>query len=457
MSRRLMPALSLIALSGCGGAVAAGQHASMYGQNDVTFAGDFSALGTLQTVTVGPNRAYNLRPSATGVTVTLQGSPTPGAVDVQLTGSSGTKTLPKAIVYDPAPANVPLKWVSFGASLTQSFMSNGVDTNSQLNGFSAQLAKAEGVFIGLPLFTATFAPQQQPTDFYPNCNPRPGTGVNPQDFVKAITDADGNIDLQLARIDPTLVAQDLAVGGSNIDEILNGGKVVQALLEHIVDAPNSPGTEAFDTLPYSQIGRIEQLDPDIGVSADLLANDMRPDLIATPEKARPILDGIMQRLGKLHGQFFIANMPTLSFVPGVTDIRSYRLARHLDTAATFDAKIKQIDDATQALNVELVAAMQPYPNLHVVDFYGRVEAIKVTGVAIGGEVLRPVRFGGLLSLDDLHFTATGYAMVANVFVDAINAALHANVAPIDLAVVHAADPLSAAKLHAAGLKCAPTP
>ena len=56
----------------------------------------------------------------------------------------------------------------------------------------------------------------------------------------------------------------------------------------------------------------------------------------------------MARLGKLHGQYFIANMPSLTFVPHVVALRQALVDAGKDTAA-FDAKAAQIDAATDAV------------------------------------------------------------------------------------------------------------
>ena len=49
--------------------------------------------------------------------------------------------------------------------------------------------------------------------------------------------------------------------------------------------------------------------------------------------------------------------------------------------------------------------------------------------------------GGFFSLDGIHPTNTGYAVVANTFIDAMNAAFKTTVADVNLSTVAAADPL----------------
>ena len=87
----------------------------------------------------------------------------------------------------------------------------------------------------------------------------------------------------------------------------------------------------------------------------------------------------------------------------------------------------------------------------------KVETIRTSGVRAGGELCTAARFGGLLSLDNLHFTDTGYAVLANLFIEAINAQLGAQIPLVDVDAVHADDPLTPSKLSAAGFTCVPPP
>ena len=76
------------------------------------------------------------------------------------------------------------------------------------------------------------------------------------------------------------------------------------------------------------------------------------------------------------------------------------------------------------------------------------------GVKVGAVTLTARHFGGLLSGDDLHFSDTTYARLANEFAGAINTALGTHLPPVDLEAVLAQDPWSVAKLRAAGFSCA---
>jgi hypothetical protein len=211
------------------------------------------------------------------------------------------------------------------------------------------------------------------------------------------------------------------------------------------------------------IDRVVALDPDVGFCTDLLGNDidaavvqpddLAPEMITPIANVAPMLQTMMQRLGRLHGQYFIANMPSLTFVPHVAALRKALVDAGKDTTA-FDAKAAQIDAITDQYNQALLDAVAPYPNIHIVDFKQYVADVK-GGVTVGGERLTVDHFGGLISLDDLHLTDTGYALYAQKFIDTINGVLHTAIPPIDLEAVHAQDQLAPSKLRPYGFSCVP--
>ncbi len=472
--RRLALAFAAV-LAACGSGpqnvgpplTASPSHGSMFGQYQVKLSGNVSALGQVTDVKFGGIEAYDLQATATTLTVTLQGAPKPGPVDVEVTGSRGNALDHGLFTYDPAARGVPLEWMAFGASLTQGTQSGGIDPHSQIWGYSGQLAKAAGVFLALPLFQPAFVPQVQPTQLTPDCV-GPTLGSMIPSMAQSIIGPDGNIDLALARIDPTMTPRDIAIGGEPVKMILNGGTGNLALLEHVVEDPMTSGPNNFMApVKTSQIDRLEAQDPDVAFSADLLANDLdpaatqtddvHPEEITPLDQVQPLLVEMMQRLGKLHGQYFIANMPSLTFLPDVKIAHDHSIAAGTETEASFEAKKEQIDQETDAYDQALADAMKPYRNLHLVDFKAAAEKLERDGVEVNGEHLTVAAYGGLLSLDDVHFTDTGYAILANVFIDAMNPVLHARIPDIDLAQVEKNDALSPAHLRADGLECVPPP
>ena len=450
-----------VAGSGCAGdtgipLVVTPNHASLFGQTEVTISGDLPSLGTVNYFSVAGLQVVNARWSGSSVTVTVQGAPRPGRYDIVIQGTRGRTIQHNVFTYDPPPAGVPLTWMAFGASFTQGTESSGIDPHSQVYGVSGQIGRTAGVFLGLPLFSPQVAPPLQPADFYPDCRQKPGTGAGANTLTTVLTSPDtGLFDLRYGRLDWTLKNRNVAVGGATIFDILDGVHGAKSLLAHLVNDPSIDSSDSVAPETTSMIDRVEALDPDVGFTTDLLGNDLDqavtqpedldPGAITPVATIAPMLQTMMARLGKLRGQYFIANIPSLTFVPHVTELRRRLVAAGKDTSA-FDAKAAQIDALTDEYNQTLIAAMAPYPNLHIVDFKKYVADVK-DGVRVGGEWLTPQHFGGLLSLDDLHLSDTGYALYAQTFIDRFNEVLHTNIGAVDVATAHAQDALAPSRLR----------
>lgn len=461
--RPLVPVL-LAGLLACTNLEISPSRGSSFGHFEVTVTGVLASVGEVQQLTVGGVRAYDLEVEGDTIRATLQGAPTPGPAEVRVEGSTGVLIESEGFTYEPPVAGVPVKWAAFGASLTMGMVSAGLTTDSQLHGVAAFVARQAGVYLGVPLLAPGIFRQVTVTDLDDDCVPRPGSGPSTEMFALMKDPDGGRIDLRRGRIDPELEVRNLAVGGSTVEMILEGATGAPAILEHLVAEPDVGEVEMFQPVSLSQIDRLELLDPDVAMIADLFANDLQQavndsedlqiDTIPPVETIAPLVDAMMKRLGALNGQYFIANIPSLTFFPQVARLRAKRIADGTDTAESFDARVKEIDDLTAEYVTALEAAMAPYPNLHLVDFRAVVDRLKVEGVEIDGQHLTVESFGGLLSLDDLHFTHTGYALFANIFIDRMNEVLQTQIPRVDVARVLATDPLSPASFEKQGLACA---
>ncbi len=98
-----------------------------------------------------------------------------------------------------------------------------------------------------------------------------------------------------------------------------------------------------------------------------------------------------------------------------------------DTVQRFNTVIRNEADAIGAV---------------VVDVFGLFERAAAEGIAVGGIRLTTAQGGGLFSLDGVHPTRTGQAVLANAFIDAINARFGTAVPPVDVADVATDDPLA---------------
>jgi hypothetical protein len=463
--------LLVLAVAGCTADnppfTASPDHGTTFGQYDVTLTGDFTSLGDISQVTFAGIRAYDLRPIAGGITVTVQGAPDSGPAQVTIQGAKGHATH-SAFSYDPPATGVPTRWLAFGASLTQGFQSFGLNVHSQLSGVSGVIGRQAGVFLAIPLFADGVAPGFQFSDFTPACASTKQLNSIFDNVLAALQDpSTGVVDLARGRVDPTLQPRNIAIGGSLVSDMLNGAQGPLALIEHLVEDPTT--TKSNDILvpvAVSQLDHVEALDPDVGFVTDLMANDIDRSITGTDLDASlatpvgtlaPLLNELAGRIGALHGQYFIANLAYETTLPSVAAIRAARIAAGTDTPQSFEEKVKQADALTDAYNDALAAAVAPYSNIHLVDFRGHVQMIAETGVIAGGEWCTVAHFGGLLSLDDEHFTDTGYAVFANGFIEAINQQLGTAIPYADVDAIHATDALSPSKLRAAGFTCVPAP
>jgi hypothetical protein len=77
----------------------------------------------------------------------------------------------------------------------------------------------------------------------------------------------------------------------------------------------------------------------------------------------------------------------------------------------------------------------------VADVNGLMANISRNGYRVGGRTLTTAHLGGIFSLDAIHPTNTGYAILANEYIKAINKALQKNIPLVSVEAVAATDPL----------------
>jgi hypothetical protein len=442
-------------------------HASMFGQVDLTLDGDFASLGAIQSVTIDGIHALDPQATSSRITLRLQGAPTPGPAHIVLTGKSGHATNDVAFSYDAPVGGAPVTWAAFGASLTQGFQSGGLRAHGQTMSWDAQIARSAGVFLALPLVVDAFLPPLEPSAFVENCNTMWNEDSIAMSLLGTLTNPKTHaIDLDGARQDATLATRNFAVGGALVSDIIEPATGPEEIIERVTELPAGNPTVLFGPpLSMSQVDRLVALDPDIAVSGDLLANDsdgsvgesddLHPEEMTAVSTIASELATLAKRLGATHGHYFIGNLLPLDGLPNVAVLRKTTIASGVETQASFDAKLSTIRAVIHQYNEALATALAPYPNLHVVDLWTPTENVLEHGFVVSGQKLTGHEFGGLLSLDFMHFTDTGYALVGNVFIDAINPTLGLRIPRIDLATVLAHDALSPASLAKDGVHCMP--
>lgn len=92
------------------------------------------------------------------------------------------------------------------------------------------------------------------------------------------------------------------------------------------------------------------------------------------------------------------------------------------------------------LNHIIVTEAAPYHAV-MVDLFHLVDQLYVNGYTVGNRKLTSDFLGGLFSLDGIHPTNTGYAIMANEFIKAINQAFDLNVRSANVREIAERDPL----------------
>jgi hypothetical protein len=404
-----------------------------------------------------------VKATPTQITAWLQGAPNPGPATIVITGSLASAKNDQALTWDPPVDGVSSRWAAFGASLTQGFQSGGLTAHGQIMSFDAQVARAAGVFLAPPLFDDQFLPPIEPAAFAMDCaatQSAPGTAAA---AIQGLSDPNAiGLDLRNPRKDATLHTRNFAVGGAKVSDILQPAAFPVQVIERISEQPDGDPTNLLAPSSMSQVDRLAAFDPDVALSADLLANDtdgsvtesddLHPEEMTDVATITSQLQMMTAQLGALHGDYFIGNLLPLDGLPNVAVLRAQNVPSK-ESAKDFDAKLDQIRSTITQYNAALAAAAAPYPNLHIVDLWTPTLAVMANGLDVGGQHLSGHEFGGLLSLDFVHFSDTGQAYLANVFIDAINQTQGWQIPHVDLAQVLANDALSPAHLQAAGVKC----
>lgn len=103
-------------------------------------------------------------------------------------------------------------------------------------------------------------------------------------------------------------------------------------------------------------------------------------------------------------------------------------------------EVRVTQEATEAFNavIGLTAWIMRAP---VVDTHALLDAVDAAGYAVGGATITTDFLGGVFSLDGIHPTNTGHAVLANEFIRVLNHRLHTEIPPVDVEAVYAEDPL----------------
>jgi lysophospholipase L1-like esterase len=110
-----------------------------------------------------------------------------------------------------------------------------------------------------------------------------------------------------------------------------------------------------------------------------------------------------------------------------------------DAGVLTAAEVTQVQAQIAAYN-NVISTQAAAVNGIVVDLNDLFASLQA-GVTYNGYTATPAYLGGLFSLDGVHPTNTGYALVANKFIDTLNSVLGLSIPDVDVAAIAASDPL----------------
>ena len=110
------------------------------------------------------------------------------------------------------------------------------------------------------------------------------------------------------------------------------------------------------------------------------------------------------------------------------------------------SEVQQVQNTIDLYN-QIIANLVASSGGTLVDMHSYFNQAASAGITINDFHASIFYMRGLISLDGIHPTNTGYALLANQFIASINSTLGTNVAPVDVSAVAANDPLFGANLY----------
>ena len=374
--------------------------------------------------------------------------------------------------------------VFIGDSLTAGFQSGSLLDTAQPNGYANLIAKQVKIQLALPLIAPPGAPAVLEL-----------VSVGPP---PVIHQADG---VTTGRDDPSVQATDLAVPGHLLTDLINRQPTLvptsneDLITELVLGFPGL--AEGRD---YTQLQWAEQLQPStlfvwIGSNDALVADEtgmpssMTPVATFTTEFTQ-----LMQALqSKTTANLIVGNVPDVTEVPYLTPgsvvlaefsassgIPAAQLSATLGIGATDLVNpngITQIEailagkqtgavtdagflSAAEAATVQqtiqqynaVIAQQVSAAGATLVDINTELTKIKNSPPTINGTPTSFAFLGGIFSLDGIHPTNTGYALLANIFIDRMNAAIATKIPDVNVGPIAAADPLFPSNLPKAAVR-----
>ncbi len=363
--------------------------------------------------------------------------------------------------------------VVIGDSLSAGFQNGSLLDSQQPNGWASLVAKQANFSLALPLIASPGVPSVLQLV---SLGPPP-----------VIQQASG---ISIGRVDPLTQPYDLAVPGHLLNDVINTAPVLVPTSDEELITDLVLGFPLGDT--KSQMNKAIELNPTaIFVWA---GNDdaLQADESGSPSSMTPVAtftQEFTQLLGTLHSQtkatLIVANIPDVTEIPYLTPaatviatvatetgLTQAQVAADLGIAdgdlvnATGESEVETaivqiqhgqtptpltdsgfltasevtqvqttIDQYNSAISQEVAAV-----GGILVDIHSYFQTLQ-SGITINNYHATTGFLGGLFSLDGVHPTNTGYALIANQFIGALNSNAKTNIAEVNISAIAAADPL----------------
>lgn len=373
------------------------------------------------------------------------------------------------------------KVVFIGDSLTSGFQNGSQIGEFQNKGYAAVIARQAGFSMTQAEITAPGLPPHlelksvSPLKIDPVCE-LPSTDTPSGDGICLALPDRSNKGTQITN---------LAVPGHKLHDVLYTRPFTPASNTVTDVILGFPGALMEPPQLQSQVEMAEQLQPDaiivwIGANDALgFATSGGTEPLTDPEQFEEDYNALLCRLRATGAMILCANVPNITVIPFLLTATEFaelvlgegadleqipflteddfvRLdgvdtliallqgedvsAEELDEAVLTAAEAREAKKAVKAYNRIIKRVARRY-RVPVVNMYKVMKLVNHWGVPVGDHTLTTDFMGGLFSLDGVHPTDTGYAIMANVFINKINRKLGCDIPRADLAEIMASDPL----------------
>jgi phospholipase/lecithinase/hemolysin len=357
--------------------------------------------------------------------------------------------LPASVVAKAEPADLS-RLVVVGDSLSAGHQNSCLLGSQQVKSFANLVAERAGVDLRLPLVGAPGAP---PCLFLVDPGPPP-----------VVDQVSGDLG---ARFDPTLRTFNLSIPGARVGDALdpdpddkfhiNFGLPFEALHGLVL--------QGYDGPAKSQVDLAVELEP-TALLVWLGANDVLwaavggdPAHLTREKSFRARYEDMMVRLAATGAAMVVANIPDATTIPFLTPAESVEAITGVPIAffglapgdyvtplawvfisAQLPLPDNVVVDATELAEIQaaidtfngIIAEQAALHGAVLVDMNAVLRFIKTYGLAVGGRRLTTDFLGGIFTLDGIHPTNTGHAVIANEFIRVLNDGFDAGIDPFSI-------------------------